>query len=68
LVLCPELFLGALFTKVKFTFLKSAQKDSIFHTQFGLFGDKNVYLTEAIFENFKVKDNRKRSKYHKMFL
>jgi hypothetical protein len=42
-----KLFLGALFTKVFCTFLKSVQKDEFFDAPFDLFKEKSFHLLEG---------------------
>jgi hypothetical protein len=50
------LFLGALFTKVICTFLKSVRKDEFFDVPFDLFKEKSFHLLEGtmnLFEEIK---------------
>jgi hypothetical protein len=46
-----KLFLGALFTKVIFTFLKSVQKDGFFDAPFDLFKEKKFSSLRRDFES-----------------
>jgi len=55
----PNTLFGALFTEVKFSFLKSALKDACFETQLGLFEEKILHLIEAIFLILKVVSGEK---------
>ena len=54
-----KLFLGALFTKVIFTFLKSVQKDGFFDAPFDLFKEQIFHLLEGTTNFF---ESCKRSK------
>jgi hypothetical protein len=65
-----KLFLGALFTKIKFTFLKSVWKDGFFDTPFAILEGKTFHLRERtmkLFENLKVKYARNQSIFRKTF-
>jgi hypothetical protein len=61
--------LGALFTKVICTFLKSVQKDGFFDAPFDLFKEKKFSSlrrdNELFWELKKVKNGRNRSKFRK---
>jgi hypothetical protein len=62
--------LGALFTKIKFTFLKAIWKDRFFNTPFAIFEEKHFYLLEGTMHTFgelKGKNARNRSIFRKCF-
>jgi hypothetical protein len=62
-----KLFLGALFTKVKCTFLKSVRKDGFFDAPFDLFKEKKFSSlrrdNELFMRTEKAKNGRNRSKF-----
>ena len=69
IVFWQKLFLGALFTKVLCTFLKSVRKDGFFDAPFDLFKEKKFSSlrrdNELFWELKKVKNGRNRSKFRK---